>query len=180
MKRHVALVGFMASGKSTIGRKLARRLGWRFHDTDALIVHAHGRIAEIFATEGEAAFRRYERTAIAAALETERPSVIALGGGALTVAENRALVGERAYRLFIRVLPEQILARVRRSREVRPVLGPAPTLASIERLYAQRLPDYESADHVIDASRSSDAAVIDEIVGWLREQQLDPVCAVPQ
>ncbi len=170
MKRHVALVGFMASGKSTIGRKLARKLGWRFFDTDTLVVRAHGRIPAIFEAEGEAAFRRYERAAIGHVFDAAQPSVVALGGGALTVAENRKVVRERAYGVFIKVTPEQIFSRVRRSRDVRPVLGRAPTLASIKRLYAQRLGDYESADHVVEVSRRSDAAVIEEIVGWLRER----------
>ena len=59
MKRHVALVGFMGAGKSTIGRKLARRLGRAFFDTDDLIVRTHGSVAAIFTREGEATFRQY-------------------------------------------------------------------------------------------------------------------------
>src|SRR6202035_2258848 len=100
MKRHVALVGFMASGKSTIGRKLARRLGAPFVDTDALVVRAHGPIAAIFAGEGEAAFRRYELTAIGEALDATPAGVLALGGGALTDAKSCELLHDRAYRVF--------------------------------------------------------------------------------
>lgn len=173
MKPHVALVGFMASGKSTIGRKLARKLGWSFFDTDTLIVRAHGPIARIFADEGEAAFRRYERAAVRDALQSVEPSVVALGGGALTEAENRRLLADRAHRVFIKVSAEQIFARVRRSRGVRPVLGARPSLARIQELYARRMPDYEGADHVVDATRSSDAQVIDAILGWLHEEKLD-------
>jgi shikimate kinase len=176
MRRHVALVGFMASGKSTIGRKLARKLGWPFYDTDALVVRAHGRIAAIFASEGEAAFRRYEREALRRALDTADASVVALGGGALTMVENRRLLEERAYCVFIKISPEQVLARVRRGREVRPLLGAAPTLARIKELYGSRMAEYERADRVIDASRRSDAKVIDEIVSWLREQKLEIGC----
>jgi shikimate kinase len=172
MKHHVALVGFMASGKSTIGRKLARKLGWPFFDTDALIVRAHGPIQAIFETEGEAAFRRYEVAAIAAVLEPAESSVVALGGGALTTAENRRLLRDRAYRVFIKVTPEQAFARVRRSRESRPVLGRTPTLARIKELYALRMPAYESADRVVEASRRTDQNVIDEIVEWLHEKKL--------
>jgi len=167
MKRHVALVGFMASGKSTIGRKLARQLRRPFCDTDALVVQAHGAIPAIFTNEGEAAFRRYESEAMRSALEREEPTVIALGGGALTVPQNRRLLAERAYRVFIKVSPEQIFARVRRSREVRPMLGSAPTLETLTALYASRMAEYESADLVVEAARLSDARVIAEIVGWL-------------
>jgi|SRR5579862_8174333 len=168
MKRHVALVGFMASGKTTIGRKLARKLHRPFCDTDALVVADHGPIAAIFANEGETAFRRYESEAIHAALDRDEPSVIALGGGALTVAQNRRILEERAYRIFIKVPAEQILARVRRSREMRPVLGAAPTLEGIGALYQRRMAEYERADRVIDVARRTDATVIAEIVGWLR------------
>jgi len=168
MKRHVALVGFMASGKTTIGRKLARKLRRPFCDTDVLIVQDHGPIATIFANEGEPAFRHYETEAIRAVLDREESTIIALGGGALTVPRNRKLLEERAYRIFIKVPAEQILARVRRSREARPVLGPAPTLESVAALYARRMAEYERADYVVDAGRRTDATVIAEIVGWLR------------
>jgi shikimate kinase len=168
MKRHVALVGFMASGKSTIGRKLARKLGWPFFDTDALVVRAHGPILGIFATEGEEAFREYEHTAISQALAHPRASVVALGGGALTVDANRRILENSAHCVFIKVSAEQIFARVHRSRELRPVLGPAPTLARIEKLYASRMPEYERAERVVDAAHRSDAKVVDEIVEWLQ------------
>lgn len=168
MKRHVALVGFMASGKTTIGRKLARTLHRPFCDTDALIVRDHGPIARIFTNEGEPAFRCYETEAIRAALDRDEPTVIALGGGALTVARNRKLLEEHAFRIFIKVPTEQILARIRRSREMRPMLGSAPTLESVGSLYASRMAEYESSDHVVEAARRSDATVIAEIVEWLR------------
>jgi|HubBroStandDraft_4_1064222.scaffolds.fasta_scaffold00086_9 shikimate kinase len=172
MKRHVALTGFMASGKSTIGRKLARRLVCAFFDTDALIARAHGSIPAIFQDEGERAFREYERSAIATALESVETRVIALGGGALTLPENRRIVRDRAHCIFIKVAPEQILARVRRSREIRPLLGSTPTLERIKELYATRMPEYESADYVVDAARRSDTHVIAEILEWLRRQNL--------
>lgn len=179
MKRHVALAGFMASGKTTIGRKLARKLGYAFCDTDALVVRDHGAIAEIFAAEGEAAFRRYESDAIEAALRAPAPSVIALGGGALTGAHNRDLLEARAHRFFIKLSPEQLLARIRRSRSVRPMLGETPTLARIRELYAQRLPDYQRVDYVVDASCKSDAQVIAEIEGWLAARGAARDCALP-
>jgi shikimate kinase len=157
MKRHLALVGFMASGKSTIGRKLARRLGCSFVDTDAVVAGEHGPIAEVFAREGEAAFRRYEHAA---------------SGGALTVAANRKLLADRAYCVFIRVSPEQVLERVRKSKERRPVLGDAPTLAKIKDLYERRMPQYESADHMVQADRLRSQEVLDDIVAWLGRRQI--------
>jgi shikimate kinase len=157
----------MASGKSTIGRKLARKLGWKFCDTDSLIVREHGAIASIFQSDGEPVFRRYEHDAIRVALDEPASSVVALGGGALTYPANLPLLTRHAYCIFIKVSPEQILGRVRRSREFRPLLGDAPTLDRVRELYATRLPAYESADYTVDASERSDATVIDEIAGWL-------------
>ncbi|HEX3671054.1 MAG TPA: shikimate kinase [Candidatus Cybelea sp.] len=168
----MALAGFMASGKSTIGRRLARRLSWEFCDTDSLVTREHGAIADIFTSEGEPAFRAYEHDALAAALDRPVSTVIALGGGTLTLAANRELVRHRAYCVFIKVSPKQILARILRSREARPLLGNDPTLARISELYAKRMADYESADFAIDASRRSDAQVIAEILHWLRERKI--------
>jgi len=172
VKRHVALVGFMGTGKSTIGRKLARELGCAFFDTDSLIVRAHGAIAEIFAREGEAAFRRYERETIEHVLRSGEAGVVGLGGGALTVAENRALLKEGAHRIFLRSSPEQILRRVRRSRERRPLLGKRPTLATIKKLYDERFAQYADADHAVEAERLSDRAVLDDILQWLSEKNI--------
>jgi shikimate kinase len=172
MKRHVALVGFMGSGKSTIGRKLARRLACGFVDTDAVVVREHGPVPQIFAREGEAAFRRYERAALRDALESAEPAVLALGGGALTVAANRGLLASHAYRVFIRVSAEQVLARLRTAKEARPMLGEAPTLATIRLLYDERMPQYEAVEHVVPADRLSGRQVLDDIVGWLESSRI--------
>jgi shikimate kinase len=172
VKRHVALVGFMGAGKSTIGRRLARKLGCAFFDTDDLIVSAHGTIAEIFSREGEAAFRRYEREAIGHVLNGGDAGIVALGGGALTLAENRAFIKERAHRIFLRSSPGQILRRLRRSRERRPLLGARPTLAQIQELYDARFAHYADADYIVEAQRLSDRGVLDEILLWLSEKKI--------
>lgn len=162
----------MGTGKSTVGRKLARELGCAFFDTDNLIAREHGAIADIFANEGEPAFRRYERETIEQVLRTGEAGVVALGGGALTVAETRAFLKERAHRVFLRSSPEQILRRVRQSRVRRPLLGNRPTLANIQKLYDERLAHYAEADHVVDAERLSDRAVLDDILKWLSEKNI--------
>lgn len=172
MKRHVALVGFMGAGKSTIGRKLARELGCPFFDTDDLITRAHGKVATIFSREGEAAFRRYEREAIESVLDGVESGVVALGGGALTIEENRATVKSRTHCVFLKASPEQILARVRHGRQSRPLLGPKPTLARIRELYDQRLPYYAGADHVVEAKAMNDREILDDILTWLREEKI--------
>ena len=172
MKRHLALIGFMAAGKTTTGRKLARRLGCDFYDTDAIVVREHGPIATIFAAEGETAFRAYEAIAVEDALSLERPSVVALGGGALTNAVNRTRVEARAHSVFLKASPERIFARVQSGDRRRPLLGPQPSLKDIRRLYETRLAHYERADHVVDAEGLSDRAIVENIVAWLRERQI--------
>ncbi len=91
-RRHVALIGFMASGKSTIGKRLAARLGRPFCDTDAEVVRLHGPVARIFEAEGEPAFRAYERDAVELAKPTPPPPGVALGGGAPPHAPTRRLL----------------------------------------------------------------------------------------
>ena len=172
MKRHVALIGFMAAGKTTIGRKLARRLGCEFYDTDAIVVREHGPIDKIFAAQGEPAFRTYESAAVEDALCKERPSVVALGGGALTNEENRVHIDACAYSVFLKLSPERILARVQSGDRRRPMLGPVPTLDRIRSLYETRRTHYERADHVVDAEPLGDRAIVENIVAWLNERQI--------
>ena len=99
--RPVALIGPMAAGKTSIGRKLASRLGRTFADTDRLVVLEHGPIPEIFAERGEAAFRHWEAQAVQHALTPG--TVVALGGGAVLDADTRALLREQATVVLVTV-----------------------------------------------------------------------------
>lgn len=171
MKSHIALVGFMAAGKSTIGRKLARKLRIGFLDIDDLIVRDHGPIDEIFCRQGEPAFRRYEYQTIARVLDDEA-AVLALGGGAVTYSPTRNLLRKRAYRVFIKVAPERILGRLRRSAAVRPLLGSQPSLSRINDLYASRFAAYANADLTIEATDLESAHIVNRIVAWMHEKNL--------
>ncbi len=173
MKRHIALVGFMAAGKSTIGKRLARKLKCAFYDTDDIVVKEHGAISDVFYNEGEAAFRRYEKAALAGVLEDGDAGVVALGGGALTLDDNQKLLKKRAYRIFIKVTPEQALERMRRSKIVRPLLGPTPSLAKIRDLYTKRMPQYAHADYVVEADHLTSAQVVDGIIEWLHKKKIE-------
>jgi shikimate kinase len=172
VKRHIALIGFMAAGKTTIGRKLARNLGCAFADTDAIVVREHGPVAEIFAAHGEPAFRAYESAAIERALGEERPSVIALGGGSLTNEANRAHVDASAHSVFLKLSPERVLLRVQSGGRPRPMLGLNPTLQQVCSLYEARLAHYERADHCVDVDHLSDPAIVENILAWLHEKQI--------
>ncbi|HEY9180376.1 MAG TPA: shikimate kinase [Candidatus Baltobacteraceae bacterium] len=171
MKKHVALTGFMAAGKSTIGKKLARKLGVRFYDIDEIVTAEHGPISDIFYAQGEQQFRRYEFEAIRRVMD-EEPGVVALGGGAVTYDETLKLLKKRTYRVFVKVPPEQILGRLRRSKNVRPLIGPTPSLSKIKELYAARMPRYSHADYVVEAEDLSTAQVVEHIAQWLHKKNI--------
>lgn len=171
MKNHLALVGFMAAGKSTVGKRLARKLNIAFVDVDDVVESEHGAISEIFYTQGEKTFRMYEHDAIAHCLE-EEASVIALGGGAVTFEPSLKLLKKRSYRIFIKVPPEQVLGRLRRSQVVRPLLGPQPTLHRIKELYEKRMPSYAHADLTIEAGELSTAQIVEHIVEWMHKKKI--------
>lgn len=172
MKTHVALTGFMAAGKSTIGKKLARKLRVPFYDIDDRIVQEHGPVSDIFYAQGEAAFRAFEFEAVRAIVESEPAGIIALGGGAVTHDPTLRLLKKRTYRVFIKVRPEQLLGRLRRSRRVRPLVGPTPSLARIKELYMQRLPRYAHADFVVEADDLSSSLIVDRISEWLARKNI--------
>ena len=173
MKQHLALVGFMAAGKSTIGKKLARKLKVAFFDTDEMIVAEHGDVSDIFYNEGEKAFRTYELDAVSHVLDDGEPGVVALGGGALTHEPTSKLVKKRAYCVFIKVSPEKAAERMRNSPRIRPLLGPAPALSKIKELYTKRMPQYAHSDFVVEADGMSTTQIVDTIVEWLHKKKIE-------
>lgn len=163
----MALIGFMAAGKTTVGRRLARDLGRRFVDTDDLVVAACGRpVAAIFAEEGEDGFRRYEFEAAREAL-SGTAAVVALGGGALTHPPTRDLLALQAVRVYLELELQEIMMRLRRARTIRPLAGPRPTLARIEALLAARTPLYREAEITVHLGRRSVGQVAREILDQL-------------
>jgi shikimate kinase len=163
----------MAAGKSTIGKKLARKLGVNFYDVDDVVVDRHGAISDIFYAQGEGQFRKYEHDAIEHIVDEEPPGIIALGGGAVTYDESLKLLKKRTYRVFVKVPPEQILGRLRRSKTVRPLIGPTPSLSKIKELYSKRMPRYSHADLVVEAQDMSTSQIVDQIVEWLHRKHIE-------
>lgn len=170
----IVLIGFMGSGKSTIGRRLARRLGREFVDLDSEIERAAGAtIPQIFLQEGEAKFRERETEALRAMLL--QPSVIASGGGIVTRPENRALLqaatSQRTAVIYLQALPETLAERIRRQPGTRPLIdgqgGPLDLEATrqrVEQLLAERRCFYhECATNVVNTDDRNFEAVIDEI-----------------
>ncbi len=142
----IYVVGFMGSGKSTVGRVLAHRLGWSFFDIDAEIEHAEKTtIVEIFAVRGEPEFRRLETEMIRQHvrwIERGRPAVVALGGGAFAGADNRALLENNGISIWLDCPFNMVERRVGRSPE-RPLARDPERFAA---LYKSRRETYELAD----------------------------------
>jgi shikimate kinase len=155
--RNVVLIGFSYTGKSTIGRLLARRIRWRPVDTDSVIRKRTGKSPqEIFATEGEAAFRAIERDVVRDICQESR-QVIATGGGAPVDPVNRAVLFDGNLVVLLDASPEAIWARVQRSasNEQRPMLDSADPLERIRNLKAERDPIYRQAHLIIETERLS-------------------------
>ena len=128
--RSIVLVGFMGSGKTSTGRRLAQRLGLPFVDADAEIEAAAGMtIAEIFAKHGEPSFRDGERRVMARLLE-QGPRVIATGGGAFLHDETRARIAARGLSVWLKADPEVLWRRVRKRSRKSP-LGSMPVSTSM-------------------------------------------------
>jgi len=167
MDRHVALTGFMAAGKSSVGRRLAAELDLPFVDTDDAIVAEHGPITGLFARVAESGFREIELEAVRTALAGPC-AVVALGGGAVTHASTRALLSERALRVFLDVPLDIVMSRLRNASASRPMLGPAPAEARVRALWEARLPLYREADIIVDCGRRSSSSIAKRVADLLR------------
>jgi shikimate kinase len=162
--RHVVLVGLMGAGKSTVGARCAERMGRAFVDTDAVVESIAGApVADLFAHDGEAAFRELERSAVADACAAPVPIVIAAGGGAVLDAENRKHLRDAGFVVWLRAPAAQLAARVGDGRG-RPLLSADPA-GTLERLATVRLAAYEAAAHAtIDTDGMTVAAVVDDVL----------------
>lgn len=166
-KANIILTGFMGTGKSTIGKNIAARLGWSFIDTDVLIEEDIGMtIATIFAERGEHYFRTLEREIIARVCHgTEQ--VIATGGGVMTNEENVRILKENGTIICLMAQPEVIWSRVQGNSD-RPLLQGEKPLERIRELLATRAEAYEKADFTIDTSQLNVDEVVETICSRLR------------
>ncbi len=160
----VFLIGLPGSGKSTVGRQLARRLGLPFVDVDVHIEAQLGcSIRAYFEREGETAFRHLEAAAIDEVSQGGL-SVVSTGGGAVLRDENRQRMRQRGHVVYLRSSPEELYRRLRHDRN-RPLLQVDDPLAKLRELHAQRHPLYEQAAHfTIDTGRPSVATLVNMIV----------------
>jgi shikimate kinase len=171
--RSIVLVGMMGVGKSTIGRRLAARLGLRFFDADVEIEVAHAgmTIPEIFATHGEPYFRDGEARVIARLLEGG-PIVLATGGGAFMREETRTRIAAKAVSIWLRADHDVIMRRVRR-RADRPLLQTADPEGTVTRLLTEREPIYGKADLTIASRDVPHDRIVDEAIATLHAHLCD-------
>lgn len=155
---NVILTGFMGTGKSTVGRRLARRLGRTFVDTDELIESRHGPIPEIFAEHGEDRFRELER-AVAAELAGQQGLVVSTGGRLLLDAANDATLGASGTVVCLVASPDELVRRLEHGTADRPLLRDGDPRQRIEALLAERAEGYARFLQVRTDGRTPDEVV---------------------
>lgn len=162
VNNNIFLTGFMGAGKSTVGRRLARRIGCGFADLDSLIVERERcPITEIFATKGEAYFRDCE-AAVLAEQALARNMVFATGGGIVGRADNRETMKRSGQVVYLRAQWATLAARLAKGRG-RPLADADHGLESARSLWESRLAWYEEANLIVD----TDGLGVDEVVGMI-------------
>ena len=161
--RTIALVGLMGVGKSTVGRRLAARLGLPFADGDDEIERAAGMsVSEIFATMGEAAFRDGEARVMRRLLEGPR-MVMATGGGAVLNTETRELLKANTVMVWLKADLKTVASRVQR-RDTRPLLRGKDALQALTAMAEVRYPVYEQAHLTVDSGSGAHSEAVDAII----------------
>ena len=162
---NIFLVGLMGAGKSTVGRILARRLGKRFVDTDHEIEKRNGvTIPVIFEIEGEDGFRRREQEVLAD-LAQEQDLVLSTGGGIVLKPENREVLRNHGFVVYLNARPELLAERTRHDR-TRPLLNVEDPLTRLRELHGVRDPLYREVAHaVVETGRGAPQQVVQAILG---------------
>ena len=171
---NISLVGFMASGKSHVGRILSERTGMPLVDADEVIVKRAGKsIEQIFADEGEAAFRALEREVIAE-LCSDKGQIISAGGGAFVDPDNRRAMLAGGMVFCLQARPETIYQRLKADNDsgqaVRPLLAGVDPLGRIRELLATRAEAYSQAHHCIDTDELTPEEVAERVMNLLRAE----------
>ncbi len=168
----VLLVGMMGAGKTTVGRSLAQRFGWPYLDSDEEVRRRTGRtVPEIFAADGEAAFRAEEAATLAEACSSTHPVVVSVAGGAVLDPRNREVMTASGLVVWLRAALATLTQRVGDGR-TRPLLGDDPG-AALARLYPERARLYEElADVVVDVDDVPTDRVVERVVRALHGRQL--------
>jgi shikimate kinase len=160
----ISLVGMPGGGKSTVGRQIAKRLDWRFIDTDAVIEKRIGQpIRSFFEQQGEEAFRDIESSVLDECTQSGR-AILATGGGSVLREGNRTLLRERTHVVYLRSSAEELFRRLRHDTQ-RPLLQVKDPQARLKELFAQRDPLYRDAAHfVVETGRPSVQSLVNMVL----------------
>lgn len=171
MAGNVYLVGMMGAGKTTLGKALSQKTGQEFVDTDRLLVERTGvAVATIFEIEGEDGFRRRE-AAVLAELAQRSDCIVATGGGAILLEENRRVMRESGTVVYLRARLENLWERTRHD-ATRPLLATPDPRATLATLLEQRDPLYRDAAHiVVETSSQGAATLVSRVTAALHERE---------
>ena len=167
------LIGYMGTGKSTIGRKVAKRANLPFFDTDKMVEEAEGaEVADIITYAGEEYFRKAERRALEKSAEKES-AIISTGGGLPVWGDNQKWIAEHGVSVYLKRTPEQILSRLSPyGRQKRPRFRGLSDEELLQFMYnhlAERESIYSKADVVVDCSEVSDWDIVDRLVEFVSQ-----------
>lgn len=173
------MIGYMGSGKTSLGKELAKVLGFRFADMDKLIEEGCGKtIPEIFASEGEPYFRKCERSLLEGFGGLDGDMVIATGGGVPCFGDNMDLLNELGVTVYLKMSPEKLVGRLGYGRGKRPIIKDMDD-GQLLRFIGEKLPErekyYSRAAVIADCDGCSDAEVVKyiaEIIGGIKTKQL--------
>jgi XRE family aerobic/anaerobic benzoate catabolism transcriptional regulator len=168
-QRCIALLGLRGAGKSTVGKRVARLLGWKFLELDKEIEREAGMsLSELFALHGEQHYRTLEHRVLSELLSRAEPLVLATGGGIVTHEESVRLLRRRALTVWLKATPQEHWDRVLAQGDQRPMQQRARARAELEELFARRAPLYAESDLIVDTSVYDADATATRIAAALR------------
>ena len=162
-KANLFLIGFSGSGKSSVGKQLAKRLDYNFLDTDRIIEENTGQtIDETLRFKGEKEFRKIE-TRVLSEIDYSKKNIIATGGGIPTIDKNIKIMQNEGSIIWLKASIDSIFSRLFKSKEIRPLLGSNVKKENINNLFNSRLNVYNIADNTIDTNDKKIEQIINEI-----------------
>jgi len=162
-KANLFLIGFSGSGKSSVGKQLAKRLDYNFVDTDRIIEENTGQtIDETLRFKGEKEFRKIE-TRVLSEIDYSKKNIIATGGGIPTIDKNIKIMQNEGSIIWLKASIDSIFSRLFKSKEIRPLLGSNVKKENINNLFNSRLNVYNIADKTIDTNDKKIEQIINEI-----------------